>query len=83
MKKLMVTLLVPTVLIVLGAAPASAGIAIKRISFDPAGADTGTNSHLNKEFVLLKNTGQTDVQMRGWKVFDKGATTSIASPHSS
>lgn len=72
MKRLTVALLVSTLVLTVGAAPASAGIRIKRISFDPAGADTGTSSHLNKEWVLLKNTGQTDVQMRGWKLFDLG-----------
>ena len=68
------TTVILTVLMMLfsGGSSASAGIRIKRISFDPAGADSGTNRHLNKEFVYLVNTGRTDVQLRGWKVFDRG-----------
>lgn len=54
------------------ASPALAAICIKRINFDPAGADSGTNAHLNKEYVYIVNTGPNAVQLRGWKVFDRG-----------
>jgi hypothetical protein len=53
-------------------APALAAIEIKRISFDPAGADTGANLHLNREYIYLVNTGPRAKQLRGWKVIDKG-----------
>jgi hypothetical protein len=54
------------------AAPASAGIKIKAISFDPAGNDTGSNSHLNKVLVVVKNTGRKAKQLKGWKLIDRG-----------
>ena len=54
------------------AAPASAGIKIKAIYYDPPGTDTGSNSHLNKEYVVLKNTGRKAKQLKGWKLFDRG-----------
>jgi len=51
---------------------AMAGIKIKAIYFDPPGSDTGSNSHLNKEYVVIKNTGNDGRQLRRWKLFDKG-----------
>ena len=39
------------------ALPASAKIEFHRIVYNPSGSDTGTNSHLNREFVVLHNTG--------------------------
>jgi hypothetical protein len=53
-------------------ATALAGIKIKAIYFDPPGTDTGSNSHLNKEYVVIKNTGNQGRQLRRWKLFDKG-----------
>lgn len=47
-------------------------IKIKAIYFDPPGTDTGSNSHLNKEYVVIKNTGNQGRQLRRWKLFDKG-----------
>jgi hypothetical protein len=52
--------------------PASARIKIKSISFDPPGNDTGSNRHLNKEFVVIKNTGRRAKQLKGWKLIDRG-----------
>lgn len=58
--------------LVVSAAPAHASVEIRRINFNPDGRDTGDNSHLNREFVYLVNTGSRPVQMRGWKIFDRG-----------
>jgi Lamin Tail Domain len=49
-----------------------AAIKIKRINFDPAGSDTGNNSHLNKEYVVISNTGNSGRQLRRWRLFDQG-----------
>lgn len=54
------------------AAPAQAAIEIRRINFNPDGRDNGDNSHLNREYVYLVNTGSRPVQLRGWKIFDRG-----------
>lgn len=60
------------VILAAGSTSALAAIKIKKIAFDPPGRDSGTNRHLNREWILIKNTGPNDVQMRGWKVFDRG-----------
>ena len=44
-------------LILAAPAAASAAVRIAKIQYDPPGSDTGTNSHLNMEYVVLKNTG--------------------------
>jgi hypothetical protein len=72
MKRIVVLLLTAVVLVVAISTSALAGIRIKRIAFDPPGEDSGTNRHLNKEWIFIKNTGDRDVQMRRWKIFDRG-----------
>ena len=62
---------VVTAVLVAFAAPAHAAIEIRSINFNPDGRDTGENSHLNREYVYLVNSGSRPVQMRGWKVFDR------------
>src|SRR3954447_13783307 len=52
------------------AATASAGIRITQINFDSPGADTGSNSSLNAEWVRLKNTGSSGKVISGWTVRD-------------
>lgn len=52
--------------------PASAKVEIKEIAFNPKGADDGSNRHLNKEYVFLKNTGSRTKDLSGWKLHDKG-----------
>lgn len=54
------------------AAPARAAIKIKKISFDPAGRDDGTNRNLNKEWIYVVNTGPNDIQLKDWKIVDQG-----------
>lgn len=71
-KRSLVCLFVAMVVVVAAAAPALAAIEIARINFDPAGRDTGTRSHLNKEVVVIKNTGSRTRSLDGWKLNDKG-----------
>lgn len=52
------------------AAGASAGIRITKIYFDSPGADTGSNSSLNAEWIRLKNTGSTGKFLTGWTIRD-------------
>ena len=54
------------------AGPALAAIKIKKIVFNPEGADSGTNRHLNKEWIVIKNTGDRVRSLVGWKVHDRG-----------
>lgn len=72
MKRLSVMSLAALALLAALPAPASAGIEIRKIAFDPKGPDSGTNAHLNKEFVYLENTGARRVDLSGWKLHDKG-----------
>jgi hypothetical protein len=56
----------------MGLAPAaSAKIEIYRIVYDPPGKDTGTNWHLNREMIVLRNTGPTDRNLSNWLVRDR------------
>lgn len=50
---------------------AAAAIRISKIQYDPPGTDTGTNSHLNKEFVVITNTGSRAVKLDGWVLKDR------------
>lgn len=59
------------------AAPASAGIEMVRIAFDPSGKDTGTNRHLNREVVVIKNTGGKKRNLDGWYLHDRGRDHTI------
>ncbi|MDQ3645488.1 MAG: lamin tail domain-containing protein [Actinomycetota bacterium] len=54
------------------AAPAAAAIKITKIRFNPPGPDTGTNEHLRKELVVIKNTGSRTVRLDGWRIVDAG-----------
>lgn len=64
-------LVVSTMLLLMGLAPvASAKIEIHRIAFDPPGTDTGTNWHLNKEMIVLHNTGPVDRNLSNWLIRD-------------
>ena len=43
---------------------------ITRVSYDPPGPDTGSNAHLNREWVATKNFGQQTHQLGGWTLRD-------------
>lgn len=49
---------------------ASGAIKIQRIAFDPSGADTGSNASLRREFIVLENTGNRDVDLTDWTIRD-------------
>lgn len=49
-------------------APAGAAVRIDSIYFDPPGSDTGGN--INQEYVVIENTGNRVVQLRGWTLRD-------------
>ena len=59
------------IVLLVGAAPANAAVEIRRIQFDPSGEDTGSNRHLNREYIYLVNTGNNAKQLRDWKGFDR------------
>lgn len=47
-------------------------VRIDRIRFDPKGPDTGNNGHINKEFIAITNYGTRGVNLKGWRITDKG-----------
>lgn len=55
-----------------GAAPAQAApvIKISKVYYDSPGSDTGSNSSLNAEYVVLKNTTSTSRVLTGYTVRD-------------
>jgi hypothetical protein len=53
-----------------GSASASAAIKITEIEFNPPGPDTGTNAHINEEYIMFTNTGNTTVMLNHWTVRD-------------
>ena len=56
------------------AAPwASAAIKIARIRYNPPGADSGTNRHLNHEFIVIRNAGPHRVVLTGWTIVEQQA----------
>jgi len=57
-------------MVLVGSVSASAAIKIKEIEFNPPGPDTGTNAHLNEEYVMFTNTGGTTVMLNRWTVRD-------------
>jgi Lamin Tail Domain len=51
-------------------AEASAAIKITKIYYDSPGSDTGSNTSLNHEYVVIKNTGTAKVALTGWTLRD-------------
>lgn len=50
---------------------AASVIQFGKIQYNSPGADNGRNPSLNAEWVDVKNTGRTTVNLRGWKIRDK------------
>lgn len=46
-------------------------IRIDFVRYDPAGSDNGSNGHVNKEVVQIKNTTGQPRRMKGWTLRDK------------
>ena len=63
-------LLAVVTLVLVSAAPAFGEIKILRIEYDPPGSNTDTSRHVNKEFVVLVNTGQRRISLAGWRLRD-------------
>jgi hypothetical protein len=42
---------------VTGVLPVAAAVKIDRVQYDSPGSDTGSNTSLNAEYVVIKNTG--------------------------
>jgi hypothetical protein len=70
MRRALVLSLVAIMVLVLPAW-ASAAIKIAKIQYDPPGSDTGFNSSLNQEYVVIKNTGTKTVTLSGWTLRDQ------------
>jgi parallel beta-helix repeat protein len=68
-RSLIIALLVAAT-VVLPAAPSSAApsIEIDTIVYNPDGKDTGSNSHLNKERIVVRNVGDQTISLRGWRI---------------
>ena len=47
-------------------AEAAAAIRFGVIQYDPSGADSGSNAHLNQEWVTIRNTGAKPRRLTGW-----------------
>jgi hypothetical protein len=69
-RRLPIALAVVGVLLIGSASAASAAIKISKIQYDSPGTDDGSNSSLNQEFVVLKNTGNRRVSLEGWVLKD-------------
>ena len=52
-------------------AHAATGVNIYQASYDSPGSDTGSNTSLNAEYVVLKNYGTTTKTLTGWTLRDK------------
>jgi hypothetical protein len=58
--------------VVLPAGPSNAvpAVKIQSIVYNPRGKDTGTNSHLNKEKIIVRNRGDGTINLGGWRISD-------------
>ncbi|GAA2153318.1 lamin tail-like protein [Humibacillus xanthopallidus] len=46
-------------------------IMITKVYYDSPGSDTGSNSSLNAEYVVVKNTTKVNRSLKGWTLRDK------------
>lgn len=69
-RRLLTTLLSMTLILAV-AAPASAAIRFDKVRYDAPGKDTRKNAQINKEFVVLTNTGDKPRHLGGWRVRDR------------
>jgi hypothetical protein len=59
-------------MVLLAPGPADAAIEISRINFDPRGRESASNENLNREYIVLTNTGDARQNIEGWKIHDRG-----------
>ena len=55
-------------------APSVGSVQFSRIQYDSPGADTGSNTSLNGEWVKLTNRGRNAVSLTGWSIRDGSGT---------
>ena len=72
MKRSTIAIVVTITMSLVTASSASAAIRIVKINFDPTGSDSGANRHLNREFIVIKNTGDRTRTIDGLKLHDRG-----------
>ena len=48
------------------------GMRFTKIAFNPQGKDTGTNHHLNNEYIQFRNDTNETKRIRGWSIRDLG-----------
>ena len=51
-------------------ADAASAIQIVKVQYDSPGSDSGSNSSLNAEWVLIRNTGSANRSLTGWTLRD-------------
>jgi hypothetical protein len=56
-------------------AQALPAVMIYKVQYDSPGSDTGSNSSLNAEYVVLKNTTRSNRVLTGWTLRDKTGYT--------
>ncbi|GAB3875360.1 lamin tail domain-containing protein [Terrabacter terrigena] len=56
-------------------AQALPAIMIYKVQYNSPGADTGSNTSLNSEYVVIKNTTRTNRSITGWTLRDKTGYT--------
>jgi hypothetical protein len=61
------------IVFMLMAGPASAAVKITKIYADSPGSDGGSNKSLNAERVVIRNTGSSAVQLKGWTLRDSAS----------
>ena len=52
------------------APPGSAAIRITKIYYNSPGVESGSNASLNGEWITIRNTGNRERQLKGWKIRD-------------
>ncbi|MFM6847652.1 MAG: lamin tail domain-containing protein, partial [Terrabacter sp.] len=64
-------LAVATPIAVASSAQALPAIMIYKVQYNSPGSDIGSNTSLNAEYVVLKNTTRTNRSLTGWTLRDK------------
>lgn len=54
-------------------AQAFAAVRIVRVQYDSPGSDTGSNSSVNSEYVVIKNAGSRAKSLTGWTLRDNAS----------